>query len=190
MKNLLTLLLTFSLTTFAVPNSIVAVINDTIITMDNINDLIDKDATTEQKIALIEQKIDIELQQEKIQTLGIKPKLEIINAALENIATRNGLTLAQLRANNQFAQIVETVTQDLALKGLKQIVLQQNNITITPEEIDDEILNNPKKDNITTEEHWNNIKAQLIYNKQNAFFQSWVKNLRKNAYIEIFKHKL
>jgi hypothetical protein len=44
-------------------------------------------------------------------------------------------------------------------------------------------------DNVT-EAYLADIKAQLIYNKQNAFFQSWTKDLRKNAYIEIFKHKL
>ena len=190
MKNLFALLLTLSFATFAVPNSIIAVINDTVITMDDINTQIDKNATTEQKLALIEQEIDIELQKEKIQTLGIKPKLEIINIALKSIAAQNGLTLTQLRANNQFDQIVKTVIQNLSLKGLKQLVLQQNNITITQAEIDNEILNNHNKVDNVTEAYLADIKAQLIYNKQNAFFQSWTKDLRKNAYIEIFKHKL
>jgi hypothetical protein len=45
-------------------------------------------------------------------------------------SAQNGLTLTQLRANNQFDQIVKTVIQNLSLKGLKQLVLQQTNITV------------------------------------------------------------
>lgn len=191
LKNLSVLLLTLSSVVFAVPNSIVAIVNDTVITMDDINARINKNATTKQKIALIEQEIDLELQKEKIQALEIKPKSEIINIALESIAAQNGLTLTQLRADNQFDQIVKIVIQDFSLKGLKQLVLQQSNITVTVAEIDNEISNNPNKiDGAMTKAHLADIKAQLIYNKQNAFFQSWVKDLRKNAYIEIFKDKL
>ena len=34
------------------------------------------------------------------------------------------------------------------------------------------------------------IKHTLMRNKQNAYFNNWVKKLRDKAYIEIFEHKL
>lgn len=189
MKILFTFL-TLSLTTFAAPNSIIAIANDTVITMDSINAQVNKETTKKQKIALIEQQIDIALQKEKIQALGITPKPETINKTLEKVATQNGLTFEQLRANNQFDQITETITQNLSFMGLKQMVLQQVNINITEAEIDEMLTNNPKKADTTVEAHLANIKAQIIRIKQNYFFQNWVKNLRKDAYIEIFEDKL
>ena len=34
------------------------------------------------------------------------------------------------------------------------------------------------------------IKEKLIKAKQNAYFKNWVKSLKKDAYIEIYDHKL
>ncbi|WXT99861.1 MAG: Chaperone SurA [Catillopecten margaritatus gill symbiont] len=181
MKTLLTLLLTLSFGVLAAPNSIIAIVNDSVITMDNISTNINKETTREEKIALVERQINIELQKEKIQALGITPKSEIISKALENVATQNGLTFEQLRTNNQYEQIVKTITQNLSLGGLEQVILQQANIKVTQAEINTFLAKNPKADN---------AKAQIIRTKQTLFLQKWIKDLRKNAYIEIFANKL
>lgn len=190
MRYLLALLLTFSFSMFAASNSIIAIVNDNVITTDSISAKVNKKTTKKQKLALVEQQIDIELQKEKIQALNINPKPEIINTVLKNIAKQDNLTFEQLRANNQFDQIIETVTQNISLEGLKQIVLQQVNIGASQAEIDETLGNNPKKTYITEESHLANIKAQIVRTKQNSFFYNWVKNLRKGAYIEIFEYKL
>lgn len=190
MKILLTLLLTLSLGVFAAPNSIIAIANDGIITMDSINDKINKETTKKQKIALVERQIDIMLQEEKIQALGIAPKPETINKMLEDVAAQNDLTFEQLRANDQFDKITKTITRNLSLVGLKQMVLQQAKIDITQAEIDEMLTNNPKKADVTEEIHLANIEAQIIRVKQNSFFQDWVKSLRRDAYVEIFEDKL
>lgn len=190
MQALLTLLLALSFAVLATPNSIIAVVNDSVITMDSISTQINKETTTGQKLALVERQIDIALQKEKIQALGIKPKAKAINKVLKSVATQNGLTFAQLRANNQFDQIVANITQNLSFIGLKQVVLQQVNIDASQAEVAEVLANNPKKANVSKEMHLANIKAQIIRTKQIALFQDWVKNLRQDAYIEIFKDKL
>ena len=136
MKYLLTLTLVFSLNALSASNSIIAIVNDSIITYDSIADQINKDTTKAQKLALVNQQIDIVLQKEKIQELGISPKPETIDAMLVNVAKQNNLTLAQLQSNNQFGEIVERISQDLSFKGLQELVLQQSDITITQAEVD------------------------------------------------------
>ncbi|NYT26666.1 hypothetical protein [Candidatus Thiodubiliella endoseptemdiera] len=190
MKIIFAFLLSLSSVAFSTPNSIIAIVNDTVITMDSISAKINKKTTVKQKIALVQQQIDIALQKEKIQTLGITLKADAVNKVLDNVAKQNGLTIAQLRSNNQFEQIVATVTQNLTLNGLEKMVLQQANITLTQAEIDETLANNPKKSAVTAMVHLANIKAQLIRVKQIAFFQGWIKSLRKDAYIEIFTDKL
>ncbi|CAC9461033.1 hypothetical protein BSPLISOX_416 [uncultured Gammaproteobacteria bacterium] len=143
MKYLLTLTLVFSLNAWSVPNSIIAIVNDNIITYDSIANQINKDTTKAQKLALVNQQIDIALQKEKIQELGIKPKPVIIDAMLVKIAERNNLTLAQLHSSDQFDEIVERTSQELSFKGLKEFVLQQGDITITQAEVDEALAKNP-----------------------------------------------
>ena len=92
---------------------------------------------------MVDNQIDLILQLEKIKEFGIKPKLSLVNTMLSNIASQNGLTLAQLHANNRFDEIVGNVSQHLSLIGLKQIILQKANISLTQAEIDAALTKNP-----------------------------------------------
>jgi peptidyl-prolyl cis-trans isomerase SurA len=139
----LALTFTFSLNTLASPNSIIAIVNDEIITFDTISGEIKPSFTKAQKIELVDNQIDLMLQLEKIKKFGIKPKLSSVNTMLSNIASQNGLTLTQLQANNQFDEIVDNVSQRLSLKGLKQFVLQKADINLTQAEIDIALAKNP-----------------------------------------------
>ena len=298
MKYLLALVFTFSLNVLAVPNTIIAIVNDELITLDTISNDIEPSSTKAQKMALVDHQIDLVLQLEKIQEFGIKPKLNSINRMLSNIASQNGLTLMQLQANDQFDEIVEHVNQQLSLRGLKKFILQKADISLTQAEIDVALAKNPSnsdnlnkqiiiaqivinsidqadsllqsKDDLITQflivlsdkinsgtsfsslaklhsqdpsyknggesgwldenrlptafkqqlvnlqsgelsppfqtkqgwriikiidersvdNHLVAIKSQLIQSKKNTYFKNWVKALKKNAYIEIFDHKL
>jgi len=298
MKALFALAFTFSLNTLAIPNSIIAIVNDELITFDTISAEIKPSFTKAQKIELVDNQIDLMLQLEKIKKIGIKPKLSSVNTMLSNIASKNGLTLAQLQANNQFDEILENVSQRLSLKGLREFTLQKANISLTQTEIDAALDKNPNNsesfnkqikiaqivinsidqtdsllqskdsliqqlltelsDKINTgtsfsslaklhsqdpsyknggESEWLDenrlptafkqqivqlkidelsppfqtgkvwrivkiidkrsvdnhliaIKSKLIQSKKNTFFKNWIKELRKDAYIEIFDYKL
>ena len=298
MKYLLALVFTFSLNVLAVPNTIIAIVNDELITLDTISNDIEPSSTKAQKMALVNHQIDLVLQLEKIQEFGIKPKLNSINRMLSNIASQNGLTLMQLQANDQFDEIVEHVNQQLSLRGLKKFILQKADISLTQTEIDATLAKNSSnsgnfnkqikiaqivinsidqtdsllqsKDDLITQflivlsdkinsgtsfsslaklhsqdpsyknggesgwldknrlpaafkqqlvnlqsgelsqpfqtkqgwriikiidersvdNHLVVIKSQLIQSKKNTYFKNWVKALKKNAYIEIFDHKL
>lgn len=143
MKYLSALILVFSLNALSTPNSIIAVVNDNIITYDSIAEQINKNTTKEEKLTLINQQIDMLLQKEKIQKLGIQPKPEDVNATLLNVAKQNDLTLEQLRASDQFNEVVERVSEGLSFRYLQEWVLQQTDINITQIEIDEALATNP-----------------------------------------------
>ncbi|SFV88404.1 Survival protein SurA precursor (Peptidyl-prolyl cis-trans isomerase SurA) [hydrothermal vent metagenome] len=190
MKTLLAFVLALSFSTLVASNSIIAIVNDTVVTMDSISADINEKTTAAKKMALVQRQIDIVLQTEQIQALGIAPKADAVNQLLTEVAKQNGLTMAQLRSNNQFEEIINAIAQNLVLSELKQVVLQQANLAINQAEIEEVLANNPKKTSVTKAAHLANIKAQLFRAKKTAFFQGWVKSLHKNAYIEIFTDKL
>ena len=144
MKRLVALVFTFSLNVLAAPNSIIAIVNDELITFDTISSELKPSATKAQKMALVDRQIDLALQLEQIQKFGIKPKLSSVNTALSNIASQNGLTLMQLQSNPQFDEIVENISLQLSLGGLKKFILQKADFSLTQAEIDAELATNPR----------------------------------------------
>lgn len=117
------------------PNSIAALVNDTVLTFSAINNKIKPNATKAEKRAIIEREIDLILQLAKIRALGIKPKPKMVNTALGQIAKKNALTLTQLRSMNEFDDIMQEIIQQLSLIGLKQLTLQKADIQLTDAEI-------------------------------------------------------
>ncbi|KAA0446180.1 MAG: hypothetical protein FXV79_00575 [Candidatus Thioglobus sp.] len=189
MKNLFALLLILPLTVFSAPNSIIAIVNDSVITLDSISDQIDEKTSLERKIALIIWQIDITLQKEKIHKLGIVPKKIAINRMLNRIAKQKGVSLTELKAIPEFDEINDIVVQNLALAGLRQVVLEQAEFSATQTEIDKVLANNPKKETTTKQQHIANIKTQIIRTKQDYYYRDWVRNMRDNAYIDVFENK-
>lgn len=298
MKYLLSLVFTLSLNTLAAPNSIIAVVNDELITFNAINQDIKPNSTKEYKMQLVDHQIDLALQLQEIKKIGIEPKVTSINASLSDIASKNKLTLAQLQSLDQFDEIVQDITDQLSLIGLKQYIAQKADTHLTAAEIEVELAKKPNGSNdlkkqvkiaqiaISSIDQTNSvlqsqddlikqflidlshkiekgtsfsdlaklhsqdssykdggesgwlmtddlpavfkkeidkltkdvlskpfkagkgwriikiidtrkidiririIKAKLIKAKQNTYFKDWVKTLRKDAYIEIFDHKL
>ncbi len=297
MKKYILLTLLFSLNALAAPNSIIAIVNDDVITFNSISNEIKKETTKEQKLALVNEQIDLNLQLQKIKELGIKPNKSSINTALNNVAVQNNITFAKLKSLAEFDQITKNINNQLSLRGLKQFVLKDNKIELSKNEINTALLKNPgngklddqiriaqiaissidRTDSMIQSEDeliqnflldlvnkinngesfsalaklysqdpsykdggesaWLNedklpevfkhnlsklkpgelsapfkagqgwriikiidkrkvdnnlalIKHTLMRNKQNAYFNNWVKKLRDKAYIEIFEHKL
>ena len=85
MKKLLLLVFIWSLNSLASPNSIIAIVNDDLITFDKISSEIKISSTKEQKLALINRQIDLALQLQKVKEVGVIPKNNAINIALKKL---------------------------------------------------------------------------------------------------------
>ena len=143
MKYLLSLVFTLSLNTLAAPNSIIAIVNDELITFDAINQDIKPNSTKEYKMQLVDRQIDLALQLQEIKKIGIEPKATSINASLSDIASKNKLTLAQLQSLDQFDEIVQDITDQLSLIGLKQYIAQKADTHLTAAEIEVALAKKP-----------------------------------------------
>ncbi len=143
MKKFLLFVLFTSLVPIASANSIIAIVNDDLITFDKISDKIKSSSTKEEKLALVNHQIDLALQLQKVKEVGVKPKTNAITVALKNIATQNNITLRQLQTLPQYDEIIINITDQLSLRGLKQVVLKKADIKLAQEEISDAIKNNP-----------------------------------------------
>jgi len=147
-KYLLLLLFVLSLNALTAPNSIIAIVNDELVTFDAISQNIKPNSTKEHKMQLIDRQIDLALQLQEIKKIGIKPKPSSINTALSNIASKNKLTLVQLQSLNQFDEIVQDITDQLSLIGLKQLISQKADTHLTAAEIESALFKKPSKPSI------------------------------------------
>ena len=154
-KYLLTLSLSLSLNALAAPNSIIAIVNDDLITFDTISKNIKPDSTKEYKIQLVNHQIDLTLQLQEIKKIGIEPTTASLNNSLNDIASKNKLTLAQLQSLNQFDEIVEDITNQLSLIGLKQLISKKADTYLTASEIEAELSKTP------TDSNSNALKEQV-----------------------------
>ncbi|WP_428087070.1 peptidylprolyl isomerase [Candidatus Thioglobus sp.] len=152
MKKLTLLVLILSLNAISAPNSIVAIVNDSLVTYDEINV---KSGLKADKLAAVNQQIDIILQMERIAKLGLEPKTSVINSTLARVAQQNSLSLSQIQENPEFDQIMKDIRQKLSLNGLKEFVNSKAEFSLSQVEINQALDNNP-----ATEK--NNIKQMRI----------------------------
>ena len=139
MNKLSLLALIISLSVSAAPNSIVAIVNDHLITQDVLSAQSDKT----NKLSVLNQQIDILLQMDKAAQLGVKPKQTAINNMLKQVAKQNTLTLEQLQKRPEFGDIMDSIQQKLSLNGLKELISSKAKLSISQAEIDQALTNNP-----------------------------------------------
>ena len=152
MSKFLLLLLVVSLNSAATPNSIIAIVNDHLITHDAINTKTNAQKSKEGKLEAVNKQVDILLQMDKVKQLGIKPKPVVINNMLKRVAIQNKLTLEQLQKRPEFREIMANIHQQLSLNGLKELISSKAKLSISQAEIDQSIKDNPaSSDDIRTQ---------------------------------------
>ncbi|CAC9961863.1 hypothetical protein [uncultured Gammaproteobacteria bacterium] len=140
MKKLALLALLASLNAFSASNSIVAIVDDELVTYDAIN--IDSNSKAA-KLAAVNRQIDIILKMRQVERLGVEPKALAINNMLKRVAKQNSLSLSQLQASPAFGRVMADIKQKLSLNGLREFVNSKANLVLTQAEIDQALNNNP-----------------------------------------------
>lgn len=140
MKKLPLLALVISLNVMAAPNSIVAIVNDELITYDVITVKADSKAA---KLAAVNHQIDTLLQMDKVTQLGIEPNPLAINNMLKRVAQQNSLSLKQLQASPAFGRVMKDIKQKLSLNALKELINSKAKLSLTQAEISQALKDNP-----------------------------------------------
>lgn len=126
-----------------IANSIVAIVDDEIITMNSIANEVKSESTKAEKIDLVNAHIDLYLQMKKVSDLGLEPTSIKLEKVLSNVAANNNLTFEQLKSLKQYNEIVEKVSQQLALQKLKDFSMKGVVFKPTQDEIDIELAIEP-----------------------------------------------
>ena len=140
------LLLLASLTTLSneVENSIVALVNEKIITSQSIQLKLDKSNTFDEKLIILNEKIDLVLQKELIDKMGLNASVQEIKDALEHIASKNDLSLNQITQLPNYQSIFLDISSTLSIMNLKNLITKDLKFITTDEELNIHCSNKDK----------------------------------------------
>ena len=142
MKVVLTLLLILSVGISFATNGIIAIVNGDVITYKSIAHLLDRANSFDEKLAIIDQQIDISLQMGKFNELNIKPSQQDINRAVEQVAKDNNISVEEFKSHPQYSSFILQISNKLSLIGLQQIVTRDLTFELKEEEIDKNCTSN------------------------------------------------
>lgn len=143
MKKLPLLAMVATLNVTAAPNSILAIVNDDLVTYDAISNEIQSKAV---KLVAVNQQIDVILQMDKAVQLGIEPKASAINSMLMRVAKQNSLSLNQLQASPAYGRVMKDIKKKLSLNGLKELITNKAGLALSKAEITQALEANPATD--------------------------------------------
>lgn len=127
-------------------NTIIAIVNDEVITLQSIEQQLNDSNSFNEKIDILDQKIDIALQMIKVRELGLKPSKRDINDVLSELAHNNNISMEQLQSYPQFPSLIEQITNRLSILGLQQYITKDLIIELSEDEINNCTSNNNDKD--------------------------------------------
>ena len=122
MKKLFVVLLLLTLNISLASNTILAIVNNKVITTESFQNQLNIANTFDQKMELLSQQIDISLQIDMIKKLGIEPKNEEINGALIQLAINNSISLEEIKSHPQYALFVQQIIETLSVIKLEQFI--------------------------------------------------------------------
>ena len=128
MKRVSALILLFQLGVCFAANSIIAIVNEEVITIQSIEQQLNDSNSLDEKINIVEKQIEIALQMSKVRNLGLNPSQGDINGVLNQLAIDNNISMEQLQSYPQFPSLVQQITDRLSILNLQQYITKDLNI--------------------------------------------------------------
>ena len=162
-------------------NTIVAVVNEDVITLDSVEWQLNVASTYDERMGILSRQVDLLLQLNIAEELGIEPQNEEVEGALMQLARDYNISLIELKSHPQFTLFVEQIIETLSVIKLEQFITKD----FKPELSENEILLNCSIEKSTGVKQ---IKiAQIIISE--ILNSNSTKNEQKNA-VTAFLEKL
>ena len=116
-------------------NSIVALVNENIITSQSIQLKLNETNSLDEKILVLNEKIDLILQLELIEKMGLYASEEEIKKALKHIAYKNGLSFKQLTQLPNYQSVFLSISNELSIINLKNSITKDLKFKTNDDEI-------------------------------------------------------
>ena len=146
MKRVSALILLFQLGVCFAANSIIAIVNEDVITLQSIDQQLNDANSFNEKIDIVEKQIEIALQMSKVRNLGLNPSQGDINGVLNQLAIDNNISMEQLQSYPQFPSLIQQITDRLSILNLQQYITKDLNIELFENEINNCTSNINDKD--------------------------------------------
>ena len=146
MKRVSALILLYQLGVCFAANSIIAIVNEEVITLQSIEQQLNYASSLNEKIDIIEQQIDITLQISKARNFAINPSQLDINRAVAQVAHNNNISMEQLQSYPQFPSLIKEITDKLSILNLQQFITKDLSIELSKNEINNCTSNINDKD--------------------------------------------
>ena len=130
MKNFLVLLLVFFTRVVFSENTIVALVNNSPITLQTIQNKFLNSDTNEEKIEILNSQIDITLQLQKVIELNIAPTIKDVEEVLIDIAKSNNLSIYELLEFNEINSIIKEIQDKLSVLHLQKFITKDIEIPV------------------------------------------------------------
>ena len=140
MKRALTLLLIFCSGLVYTENTIIAIVNNDIISLKAIESKILNTNASEYKVDIVKQRIDNILQLQQAKELNVEATQNDVNLTLLDIAKNNNITIEQLRSYPEFLSLKIEVSEKITILNLQRLITKDINIS------EEEILNTCNKE--------------------------------------------
>ena len=122
MKRALTLLLIFCSGLVYTENTIIAIVNNDIISLKAIESKILNANASEYKVDIVNQRIDNILQLQKAKELNVEATQNDVNLTLLDIAKNNNITIEQLRSYPEFLSLKIEVSEKITILNLQRLI--------------------------------------------------------------------
>ena len=140
MKRALTLLLIFCSGLVYTENTIIAIVNNDIISLKAIESKILNANASEYKVDIVNQRIDNILQLQQAKELNVEATQNDVNLTLLDVAKNNNITIEQLRSYPEFLSLKIEVSEKITILNLQRLITKDINIS------EEEILNTCNKE--------------------------------------------
>ena len=140
MKSLLALILFLNFGICFAENTILAIVNNEVVTLNSIKQKLDIAKSNEEKIAIIKNRIDTILQLTKVREFDISPTQSDINQALIHLANINEITIEQLNSYPKISLLTREVTEKLSILNLQRFITKDLIFNLSSSELIDNCL--------------------------------------------------
>jgi len=137
MRSLLALILFLNFGTCFAENTILAVVNNEVVTLNSVEQKLNIANSNEEKIAIIENRIDAILQLTKVREFDIYPTQLDISQALIQLANINEITIEQLNSYPEISLLTREVTEKLSILNLQLFITKDLILNLSSNELID-----------------------------------------------------
>jgi len=165
-------------------NTIVAVINDDIVTLKELNKFVSfKKINKEEGINVL---VDLKIKTMIAKKLNIIPNEMLVNRNILNISEKLNIPIEVILADKNYSNIKEDIYSRLTIELLKKEFLKNIPKFISEKDLENTELSNKLKQIFSDPTFADSLSA----NEKNIAFDIWIKKIRNETYIETFKEKI